>query len=295
MTKWWNNRISWLNTELKKSEVLPKSKDFGTITKDDDYPEITSQTFTLISYDRMTSLAASLEDGYSSAFEITNDFRLLEAEKEVYQATVTVKLKNKLSLGTYSDELILRYRNNGSLYYLSVPLRFAVTKLEQELFLLDEVEDKSVEDENFFLTTTGGSGTGAVTFTLISGNAIVDEDTGEVEITGTGDIVVVAIKAEDNDYQLATSQELTINVSDPTGISRFVKPSPLRIWVQNGLLHIAGITPGETVSVHNITGTLIYNNITTSDTIDIPLRAQGVYVVKAGRHTVRVISYDYLN
>jgi hypothetical protein len=284
--------VSWLNTELNKAQVLPSRKDFGTITKEDDYPEITSQTFTLVSYDRMTSLAAWLEEENLSAFEITSDFQSMAAENGVYFATVRVKLKNNLPLGTSNDNLLLKCRTRGILYALAAPWHFAVTKLEQALFLLDEVEEKTFGDENFFLTTTGGSGTGTVTYTLISGNAIVDEDTGEVEITGTGDIVVMAIKAEDDDYQQVQSQELTITVNNPTGIPEMAKPQSLRAWTDNGLLHVAGILPGEILSVYHTSGMLVYQRTTTSNTMDIPLRAQGVYLVRVGNHTVRVVNVE---
>ena len=293
MKKWWNNRVVWLDTELKKVEAVPKSRDFGTITKADDYPEKTTQIFTLVSYNTMTSLSAWFKEGPDSAFEITSNLQVKVADQGVYYADMHLKLKNNLPIGTYKDELYLSCRNRGYISTLTVPLYFAVTKMNQDLFLIDEVEEKEFGDENFFLTTTGGSGTGAVTFTLISGNAIVDENTGEVEIIGTGDIVVIATKAEDDDYQQAKSQELTITVNNPTGnqqISRL--NSPFQAWTSNGVLHITGIKSGETIRVFDTSGALVYQRITSSEQMEIPLRAQGVYLVRVGERIVRVVNYE---
>jgi len=364
MKKWWNNRISWLHTELNKVEVVPRSKDFGTINKDDDYSDISPQTFTLVSYGVMENITVKWRNGNSQAFEMTTPSNILPnaTGNGSYMASITVKLKDGLQLGTYTDELIFTGRNSGRLFTLSVPISFAKTKFIQEPLLLDEVEDKTFGDENFFLTATGGSGDGEVTFAVISGNAIVDKNTGEVEITGAGDLVVVAYKAEDEDYQQAQSQELTIpvakaipeytvpiditatygdlladvelpehwawvdetllvgevgtqtfyafytpddtdnyavvdsievtvTVGEPTGIPDLMNPNRLRAWIHNGLLHVTGLIPGETISIYSLTGTLEYQRITTSHEIDIPLKAKGVYFVNAGKNTVKVINY----
>ena len=292
MKKWWNNRVLWLDTEFRKVEAVPKSRNFGTITKADDYAENMAQTFTLVSFDRMTNLSAWLKEDNASAFEIIDDIKVQAADMGVYYAEFHVKIKNSLPTGTYNDQLYLSCRNRGATSILSVPLRFAITKMEQDLFFLDEVEEKELGDDNFFLTTSGGSGTGAVTFTLISGNAIVDEETGEVEITGTGDIVVVATKAEDDDYQQAISQELTITVNNPTGNIPLKPNTSFRVWTSNGMLHVTGIKAGDTVRMYDISGTLVFQGISSSGQMDIPLRGQGVYFVRVGGNTARVVNNE---
>jgi len=362
MKTWWKNRVSWLNTELNRIETLPRSKDFGSIFKDESYSDILPQTFSLVAYGAVDNLTVKLKDGELSGYEITTtDIQVQTTGNGGYYATLTVQLKDGLTLGTYYDELIFSGTNRGSNFSVSVPLRFAITKFEQELFALDEVEDKVFGDENFFLTATGGSGSGKITFEVVSGNADIDENTGEVEITGAGDIVVVATKAEDEDYQQAQSQ-LTIPVAkaipsfiipvdlvaacgdslssvvlpenwaweddmalvgDDVGMYTFkaiytpadtfnyivvtdievtIKVTvtdiklptlnPLRAWMRNGSLHVTGITPGETLSIYNIMGMLVYHRIATSDEMDIPLRAQGVYFVRSGNHTVKIVCFE---
>ena len=174
MKKWWNSRVSWLNAEISRVEVMPKSKDFGTITKDDEYAEIT-QTFTVVSYGATNNVIAWLSKGSVSVFEfITKVIQVQGTGNGGFLTAISVKPQAGLKLGAYKDILILNGYNAGRSFTLEVPLSFTITKLKQELFLLDEVEDKKVGDKNFFLTTTGGSGTGKITFSLISGKAIVD-------------------------------------------------------------------------------------------------------------------------
>ena len=63
--------------------------------------------------------------------------------------------------------------------------------------------------DTFTLTTTGGSGTGTVTWEIISGPATVDAN-GKVTVTGIGEIQIKAIKAADTEYaQSETTIALT--------------------------------------------------------------------------------------
>jgi len=364
MKTWWTNRVTWLNTELNKVESVPGRKNFGSVTKEDDYSGIPSQLFTLVSYGTMEDLTVSLKNGSSSAFEMITSSNIMATATDngSYMASWSVKLKDGLQLGAYSDELIFTGKNRGETFTVTVPLSFEITKFTQEPLLLAEVEDKVFGDENFFLTATGGSGNGDITYAVISGNATVDVNTGEVEITGAGAIVIVATKAEDDDYQQEQSKQLTVQVAkanpdytvpdditatygniladielpanwtwedetllvgdvgeqtfyatytpedtdnyavvdsieitvtvgEPTGIPESLNPNMLRAWMRSGLLHVSGIAPGETLSIFSVTGTLIYHRTATSDEIDIPLNVRGIYFVRSGKHTVKVINY----
>ena len=63
--------------------------------------------------------------------------------------------------------------------------------------------------DSFTLTTTGGSGTGTVTWEIISGPATVDAN-GKVTVTGIGEIQIKAVKAADTEYaQSETTIALT--------------------------------------------------------------------------------------
>jgi len=74
-----------------------------------------------------------------------------------------------------------------------------------------------------------------------------------------------------------------------TSDSDLAPANPLRAWVRNGLLHVTGITPGETLSIYSQNGTLVYQSVVTSDEADISLKVQGVYIVRNGDRMVRVV------
>jgi uncharacterized repeat protein (TIGR02543 family) len=67
------------------------------------------------------------------------------------------------------------------------------------------------------LTTTGGSGSGAVSFDVVSGNCSVAGDV--LSATSAGNCVVTATKASDGTYGSITSAQSTIVISDNSTIS----------------------------------------------------------------------------
>ena len=65
--------------------------------------------------------------------------------------------------------------------------------------------------------------------------------------------------------------------------------NPLRAWMRDGLLHVTGLTIGETISIYSVTGVLAYQSNIASEEMDIQLPAVGVYIVRSGNNTVRVV------
>ena len=75
----------------------------------------------------------------------------------------------------------------------------------------------------------------------------------------------------------------------------------LRAYVQNGILHVSGLTPGKPVWIYDILGTLIYTthspskggemtsqNLSKSEE-NIPLPGHGIYIITDGTKAVKVI------
>ena len=100
----------------------------------------------------------------------------------------------------------------GGLTKTVVVTQNASSKVQQAMLSVDPVNGKMYGDEPFQLSATGGSGDGAVTFTLVSGTAEITP-TGLVTIRGAGDIVVTASKAGDNFHHAVTSDERTISIA----------------------------------------------------------------------------------
>ena len=65
--------------------------------------------------------------------------------------------------------------------------------------------------------------------------------------------------------------------------------NPLKAWVRNGLLHVTGLTVSEPLSVYSAIGIMVYHNIVTATETDIPLKAQGLYFVRSGVSSVKVL------
>ena len=107
-----------------------------------------------------------------------------------------------------------------------------------------------VYGEKLTLTTTGGSGTGAVTYridTTSTGEAIIDANTGVLTPVKTGSVSVIATKAGDSNYNEATSAHfvLMITPATPSG-----EPGYTKITGSGKTLADAGLTlDGSSITV----------------------------------------------
>jgi hypothetical protein len=76
----------------------------------------------------------------------------------------------------------------------------------------------------------------------------------------------------------------------PTGIEDIPQAKDLKAWtIQNGTLHVSGLTAGRTWSVYSISGAVIYQNIANGAETEIMLTVCGVYIVKSEKDTVKVV------
>ena len=91
-----------------------------------------------------------------------------------------------------------------------------VGKAEQAALSITGKPTTVYNGDTFTLTTTGGSGTGTVTWKIVSGPATVDAN-GKVTVTGTGSIEVKATKAADADYNEATATLSLTATTKPSG------------------------------------------------------------------------------
>jgi hypothetical protein len=84
------------------------------------------QIFTLVAYGDMTELSATLQNANLSDFEIIANPSKQATGNGGYLATVSVKPKHLLPIGTHSDNLILMAKNQGKEFSFEVPLDFYV-------------------------------------------------------------------------------------------------------------------------------------------------------------------------
>ena len=84
-----------------------------------------------------------------------------------------------------------------------------------------------VYGQTLALNTSGGSGSGAVTYTVVNGTgeATIDPNTGVLTPVKVGSVSVIATKAGDNDYNAVTSApvEITITKATPSGEPKYTE------------------------------------------------------------------------
>lgn len=87
---------------------------------------------------------------------------------------------------------------------------FTIAKVAQTSLSITGKPASVTYGDTFNLSTTGGSGTGAVTWAVTSGSsATVNENSGTVIITGVGETTITATKAADGDYTNAVTNTYT--------------------------------------------------------------------------------------
>ena len=97
-------------------------------------------------------------------------------------------------------------------------------------------------------------------------------------------------RAKENDNYLAGAYlyNTARTALDLTGNGEIPEVNPLQAWFQNGVLYISGLTKGAVLAVYNISGVLLYQGVAGSETEEIPLAVQGVYIILSDGKTVKV-------
>ena len=128
----------------------------------------------------------------------------------------------KLTAEPAQETVLMVTKHNGKTITISYGGQTAETnaltvdKAEQAALSITGKPTTVYNGDTFTLTTTGGSGTGTVTWEIISGPATVDAN-GKVTVTGTGSIEVKATKAADADYNEATATLSLTATTKPSG------------------------------------------------------------------------------
>ena len=95
-----------------------------------------------------------------------------------------------------------------------------IAKANQAALAITEVSGKKFGDGDFSLATTGGSGGGAVSYSVPANNGVLSITGDTAEIIGAGKVTVTAIKAGDDTYEEARAErEITISKGDAPDIT----------------------------------------------------------------------------
>lgn len=135
-----------------------------------------------------------------------------------------------LSGGKAGDKITLTLKASCDNYGdFTITLNIPLTEKDDQKPLTITGADGVVYGQTLTLTTTGGSGTGAVTYRIdtaqSTGEATIDPNTGVLTPVKVGSVSVIAIKAGDNDYNDVTSAPFVLMIKSvaPTGAPNYTK------------------------------------------------------------------------
>ncbi len=135
-----------------------------------------------------------------------------------------------ISGGKAGDEITLTLKASCDNYKdFTITLNITLTEKDDQKPLTITGNTSVIYGEKLTLTTTGGSGTGAVTYRIdtahSTGEAAIDPETGVLTPVRVGSVSVIATKAGDNDYNDVTSTPFVLMVkpATPTGEPNYTK------------------------------------------------------------------------
>ena len=217
---------------LKTVELEQKYTDASEHTYTPDWPEFPSgQTWR-----------------YSSEYSVSTGSNVT-LTKQDFAADGNL-LTYAISGGKAGDKITITLKASCSNYEdFTITLTITLTEKDNQQALRITGETTVVYGQTLQLGTTGGSGTGAVTYTVTpgTGTATIDNATGKLTPTKAGTVTVTATKAADANYNAITSAPVTITITKatPTG-----EPKYTAITTSGKTLADAGLTTaGSNLSV----------------------------------------------
>ena len=219
---------------LKTVELEQKYTDASEHTYTPDWPEFPSgQTWR-----------------YSSEYSVSPGSNVTFTKRDF--AADGSLLTYAISGGKAGDKITLTLKASCDNYGdFTITLNITLTEKDDQKPLTITGADSVVYGQTLTLTTTGGTGSGAVTYRIdtahSTGDAAIDPNTGVLTPVKVGSVSVIATKAGDNDYNDVTSAPfvLMIKPATPTG-----EPSYTKITTSGKTLADAGLTTaGSNLSV----------------------------------------------
>ena len=159
-----------------------------------------------------------------------------------------------ISGGKAGDKITLTLKASCDNYKdFTITLNVTLTEKDDQKALTITGNTSVIYGEKLTLTTTGGSGTGAVTYridnAISTGEATIDPNTGVLTPVKVGSVSVIAAKAGDNNYNDVTSAPfvLMIKPATPTGKPKYTKITTGSKTLKDAALTIEGSTlnPGD--------------------------------------------------
>ena len=184
---------------------------------------------------------------YSSEYSVSTGSNVTLAKQDF--AADGSLLTYAISGGKAGDKITLTLKASCDNYGdFTITLNITLTEKDDQKPLTITGADSVVYGQTLTLTTTGGSGTGAVTYRIdtaySTGEATIDPNTGVLTPVKVGSVSVVATKAGDNDYNDITGAPfvLMIKPATPTGEPKYTKITTSGKTLKNAALTTNGST-----------------------------------------------------
>ncbi|GHV50023.1 hypothetical protein FACS1894181_10020 [Bacteroidia bacterium] len=152
------------------------------------------------------------------------------------------------------------------------------------------------------IINTGNVETGDLTFALSGTNAdVFSIETQRIASLLVGGEANIAITPRTDLAAGTYTTTLTVSGEGITPVSVEItymvittgidspQANALKAYVQNGTLHVSGLTAGKTWSIYSISGALVYQSVAHEDKADTNLGIRGVYIVTSGNAAVKVV------
>ena len=154
-----------------------------------------------------------------------------------------------ISGGKAGDKITLTLKASCDNYGdFTITLNITLTEKDDQKPLTITGDTSVIYGEKLTLTTTGGSGTGAVTYRIdtaySTGEATIDPNTGVLTPVKVGSVSVIATKAGDNDYNDITSAPFVLMVkpATPTGKPKYTEITTSGKTLKDAALTLEGST-----------------------------------------------------
>ena len=154
-----------------------------------------------------------------------------------------------ISGGKAGDKITLTLKASCDNYEdFTITLNVTLTEKDEQKPLTITGNTSVIYGEKLTLTTSGGNGTGAVTYRIdtahSTGEAAIDPNTGVLTPVKVGSVSVIAAKAGDNDYNDVTSAPFVLMVkpATPTGAPNYTKITTGGKTLKDAALTIEGST-----------------------------------------------------
>ncbi|MDO4462733.1 MAG: DUF6383 domain-containing protein [Bacteroidia bacterium] len=89
---------------------------------------------------------------------------------------------------------------------------------------------------------------------------------------------------------VTTEADVTVNVTfaGATAIDTITPDAKANVVVADGRLMVFG-AEGQNITIFNTNGNIVYSTVVTSNRVDLPVISRGIYFVKVGNHTTKIV------